>query len=509
MAKDELIKRFQVFRQNYLDTPEGREHVQNHLRELGEVQVIYKNLRAQQQSGADVTDEVLKHLLPYANTEGNRARGNRISSWPCITKDVRAWFEGIKWKTSTEWPEVAHWLLDICEAGQLQDWNQWRVLANQPIRKGFACGFITPIVHCLHPDLPVINSKVAATYKNVSHELGNDSEISLALADYPESQQTLLSLVNQLEMLGINGLLEWDIYCHWNITKRLGGKDVTQHPTPPKKPVEQPKPPQPQKESIQELCQELQEAQYDTVNPARFEKAVADAFSNLGFQAEHIGGSGDTDVLARAWLGDESFVLVIDAKTCQPDRVRSEINYAPLKDHQEQHTADYAIVVAPGYAQGNTIKFAENQGIGLLETKLLLELIEKNARSGISFYILKDIFSQIGLLQLDIQKLLQPRTDMLRAMKAVLEIFEAHQRREETLASLSSDSVYWMLKGRGSKFPLQYIRDAVDLLANPLIGILEKKEDGYVLTLPANQAFVRFASIGEVISTISSNILVD
>ncbi len=42
-----------------------------------------------------------------------------------------------------------------------------------------------------------------------------------------------------------------------------------------------------------------------------------------------------------------------------------------------------------------------------------------------------------------------------------------------------------------------------------LIGILEQKEEGYVLTLLANKAFVRFTSIGEVISTICSDISID
>src|SRR2546430_8421947 len=48
--------------------------------------------------------------------------------------------------------------------------------------------------------------------------------------------------------------------------------------------------PQLKEDSIQELRQALQEAQHDTVNSSRFEKAVAEAFRALGFQAEHIGG---------------------------------------------------------------------------------------------------------------------------------------------------------------------------------------------------------------------------
>src|SRR5712692_6633428 len=120
MTHEALMKRFQRFRQEYFDTSEGRQHRQSHLQELKDVQAIFERLRAEQQQGVDVTDEVLKCLLPYADTEGNRARGNRISTWPCITKDIRTWFEGAKWKTSTEWPEVANWLLEISEAGQIQ-----------------------------------------------------------------------------------------------------------------------------------------------------------------------------------------------------------------------------------------------------------------------------------------------------------------------------------------------------------------------------------------------------
>src|SRR5262245_37770050 len=115
MSKEELVRRFQRFRHEYLDTPEGRQHRQNQLQEQKVVQAIFEHLRVEQQRGVDVTDEVLKRLLPYADTEGNRVRGNRVSSWPCITKDIRTWFEGIKWKTPSEWPATAKWLLAIAE----------------------------------------------------------------------------------------------------------------------------------------------------------------------------------------------------------------------------------------------------------------------------------------------------------------------------------------------------------------------------------------------------------
>ncbi len=67
MGKEALVERFQRFRRDYLDTPQGREHHQNEVREQNEVQAIYQNLRAKQQSGEDITDEVLKCLLLYTD----------------------------------------------------------------------------------------------------------------------------------------------------------------------------------------------------------------------------------------------------------------------------------------------------------------------------------------------------------------------------------------------------------------------------------------------------------
>src|SRR5437879_4911774 len=195
MGMNELQQRIHRFREDYLETPVGRNHYQIVVREHTEVQEIFRGLRTKQKAGEDITEEVLKRLLPYSDTENNRQRGTHISTWPCITKDVKMWFEGARWKDPGDWESAASWLLDIAEAGQLEDWGRWRSLATMPIQKGFACGFITPVVHCLHPKLPVINSQVVRSYTNVAIELGLASEISAALEEYPENQQKILELL--------------------------------------------------------------------------------------------------------------------------------------------------------------------------------------------------------------------------------------------------------------------------------------------------------------------------
>ncbi len=334
MTAIKLKSRIERFRLEYLDTASGRAHYQMEVSEVKEVQSIYDDLQMKRKSGADITDDVLKRLLPHLNTQGNRQRGARISTWPCITKDIRSWFEGAGWKEPSEWPETALWLLDIVGAGAAEKWTDWRNLAQQSIQRGFACGFISPIVHCLKPGLPVINGKVVKTYTDIASELDVGDEISSSLVDYPQNSQKVLALLDRVRPLGINELREFDIYCHWNIDRRLGGgrteggeeeSRTIRKPAPPSQ-LPQAAVPQVSGE-IETICKELLEAQSDTQNPKRFEAAVAATLQALGCDAEHIGGSGDADVFADAPLGEDRFSFVVDAKTCQSGGTKASINY--------------------------------------------------------------------------------------------------------------------------------------------------------------------------------------
>lgn len=499
MGMNEIRGRIQRFRQEYLETAEGREHLKKATDEAIEVQAIYQQLRKKQQADEDITDETLKRLLPHSNTQGNRERGARISTWPCITKDVRMWFEAANWKQPSEWPAAAEWLLDLVEAGSSEDWTQWQSLAVQPIQKGFACGFITPIVHCLNNNLPVINSKVVKTFQQVAKELGLDQKISAALEEYPENQKLIVALVAKLQDAGIDALIGWDIYCHWNVAKKLGGKDG---PVVPSVIVGDGKK---TKEVLSEVVQELQEAQHDTKNPDRFEAAVAAAFQVMGFETEHIGGPGEADVVARAMLGDESYSLVADAKTCQPGTTRSNINYDPLKKHQEQHEAEFAIVVAPAFSQGDTIAHADSHGIGLLTTERLTAFVEEALQNGISLYDLKEVVSMQGLIHATPQQYRANRDDLTNAAIAVLEVFDIHQRGDDSSTGLTPNSAFLLLKGGGAKVPENHVEAAMDLLANPVVGVLAKREEGFVLALPPSAAHARVESFGKALRAIGKD----
>ena len=66
---------------------------------------------------------------------------------------------------------------------------------------------------------------------------------------------------------------------------------------------------------VKEITSKLEETQFKSQSPNEFEDAIKKAFDFLGFDAELIGGSGDTDVILTANIGKESYKVTVDGKT--------------------------------------------------------------------------------------------------------------------------------------------------------------------------------------------------
>ena len=438
--------------------------------------MAFEKLWGERQAGRDITDETLRRLLPHSDTRGNRERGVRISTWPCITKDVRSWFEGAGWKKPSEWPEVANWLLDITEAGRDEDWERWRELARHPAQKGFACGFITPIVHCLNANLAVINSKVVKTYAAVAPTLGMTDEITPALEGYPESRDRLLGLVGRLGTIGLHGLDEWDVFCHWSVSKRLGGKaSGRQRPGPgSRRRTAVPMPAIGPSRTSARSCG--RPARHTAPGPIRGGRRPGILRTRVRDGAHRwIGGGGCCRPSRHRGRG---FSAVVDAKTCQPGGLKNNINYEPIKGHQEQHEADFAVVVGPAFSQGNTVQHAVNRSVGLLTTDRLIELVRLSRSQALSLYVLKEILGQVGLMQPSLEQWRRSREDYSEATKAILKVFESHQRGEQSSGGLTEESIFWLLKGGGGKFPRNHISQVIRFLSNPVLGVLEERVGG-------------------------------
>lgn len=108
---NELQERIRWFKEEYLDTPTGQKHLATTEAEPKEVKKVFEEIREKHLAGEDITDDVLRRLLPHTNGEFHRENGYRIRTSPCITKDIRPWFEGAGWKQPEDWPQTALLLL--------------------------------------------------------------------------------------------------------------------------------------------------------------------------------------------------------------------------------------------------------------------------------------------------------------------------------------------------------------------------------------------------------------
>ncbi|HDQ71443.1 MAG TPA: EVE domain-containing protein [Chloroflexi bacterium] len=229
----ELQERIQWYHAEYLDTPAGQKHLAIVEAEIEEVQRVFIEIRRKYQAGEDITEDVLRHLLPHSDTQHNREHGYRVSTWPCITKDIRTWFENTGWKEPDEWPATARMIFEAIDGILRGDEKPWRAFLESPYRRGFGTGFLSPILFCLDDQrFVVINSKVVKTYKYCTAQLGQPDDIDASLDNYLENAAKVRALQAKLASMGLRTIPEFDIFCHFMVSKRLGGGNLTRASEP-------------------------------------------------------------------------------------------------------------------------------------------------------------------------------------------------------------------------------------------------------------------------------------
>lgn len=88
-----------------------------------------------------------------------------------------------------------------------------------------------------------------------------------------------------------------------------------------------------------------------------FEASIESAFRRLGFRAQRIGGSGNTDVLVQ-WYDQEHRLrtAVVDGKSTSSGQIsHTNVSDVAISAHKDKHTAEFAAIVAPAFS-GDTIK---------------------------------------------------------------------------------------------------------------------------------------------------------
>jgi hypothetical protein len=248
-------------------------------------------------------------------------------------------------------------------------------------------------------------------------------------------------------------------------------------------------------------CSQLNEA-----TSTEFEQVVARAFEALGFNAEHIGGSGKTDVLVTAELAEaDRFSSIVDAKASATGVVGDNaIKFDALKDHRKMHGADYGLVVGPDFS-GRVKKWASDNGFVLLTADELVGLVERHQAAPLSVLQLRDLFD-VGKSSLDgLDMAYDSRGYENRLMGKIVSILADEASEEDPVAggSISLDNMQYALRKELNPRPSrEQITKALDILTSGILGGVVADGDKFKLIDSPSNIARRFRSIGTTMTDI-------
>ncbi|OGF63751.1 MAG: hypothetical protein A2Y62_09360 [Candidatus Fischerbacteria bacterium RBG_13_37_8] len=251
---------------------------------------------------------------------------------------------------------------------------------------------------------------------------------------------------------------------------------------------------------VQDIIINLKEKQFKSDSPTEFETVIRDAFDFLGFEAELIGGKGDTDVLLTANIGSESFIVNADGKTSKKEKIIDrQIDWHSLRDHKNKNKADYVVVVGHDFAGGNLEDRANEYQVVLLKTEELIKLIDAHSKFPFSLIELKDLFC----IKRDRTSKLDDLLDKNKSKRNLLEQFKTiikeMQSLQDRLGYFNCDTLSAREKIEELGITFLDINNMIALLKLPFIdGITEMSENKYILTLKTNDIaniFHRLANI--------------
>lgn len=139
-------------------------------------------------------------------------------------------------------------------------------------------------------------------------------------------------------------------------------------------------------------------------NPSGLEDAVARVLAAIGFEVTPIGGNGEPDGKADAFLGyDENgkskgYSLTYDAKSTKKSRISAgTAHLSGLKRHQKNYDADYCIEVAIDYQGANDDESAitfesQREKVTMISAKDLIKLLLLVTPKQLGLDKLRDLF---------------------------------------------------------------------------------------------------------------------
>ena len=223
--RNEFSRLFAQAVEEYINTPDGQEHLAQYARGRDEAKRNLDDILARRERGEDVTDLVLLKLLPYSDSERNRQAGAWVHIAPAVTGNLKLWYERARRTKPGDWPHVAEAILDfvVCCVERPEELAEaCEAFAASPYSKGFQTGMLSPILNALRPEaFRIINNKTLTVY---GYLVGTKHGPSLV--EYPTSNAMARELSYALEKemrrqaLPSDARLDdaLDLFCHWLVS---------------------------------------------------------------------------------------------------------------------------------------------------------------------------------------------------------------------------------------------------------------------------------------------------
>ena len=223
VKEEEFLKIIEEFRQKYLNTEQGRKHLEAYNKEREEVRRIFNEIKEKKEHGEDITELVLDYLLPI----------KRESVTPAGVKTLEAYYKRAgKTLNKEDLPKLAdaifnliNELINIPDNPDKQK-EIIRTFVSSQYSRGLQSGIISPVLYYIEPKYLLINSKVVDTVRFISKEfMDEEVRLSTLLEEYVDNNLKLKQFLKKLseEVPDFEDFDIFDMFCHWMCDKNLGG----------------------------------------------------------------------------------------------------------------------------------------------------------------------------------------------------------------------------------------------------------------------------------------------
>ncbi|MBO3459463.1 AAA family ATPase [Aetokthonos hydrillicola Thurmond2011] len=232
--KEEFSKLFKEFISSYPYTPVGLRHKTSYEEQRQKGKRNFQAIVSAYESGEDITEVVLSHLLPYAATANNSQRDVWIHYASVIDKDIKKCFESVGTKPE-HLRNIAQAIFHFvyrCYQDPTQLEEACQEFSKLPYTQSFQIGMLTPILNALRPDdFLLINEKSKQVINYIARESYTEK-----LTEYPSINAAgkilIKELASDMRHLGVPALRDddlFDMFCHWLVAVKNYGFNSKKH----------------------------------------------------------------------------------------------------------------------------------------------------------------------------------------------------------------------------------------------------------------------------------------